>query len=89
MVQTRVSAPPGTVRRMIDHLEDAPMEETSAAFGPLLLRVPEVATLLAVSVSTVGRLIKGGDLATVEVLGCRRVRYSEVERYCEALADGV
>ena len=88
MVQARVSAPPSTVRRMIDHLDDAPMEEAAAVLGPLLLRVPDVATLLAVSVSTVSRLIRRRDLATVEVLGCRRVLYSEVERYCAALADG-
>lgn len=74
---------------MATDLDETRLEDAAAVLGPLLLRVPEVATLLAVSVSTVSRLIRRGDLATVEVLGCRRVLYSEVERYCKALASGV
>lgn len=53
--------------------------------APLLLTIPQAADLLAVSRSTVYRLIDDGRLETVHVRGIRRIRPAALQRCVDAL----
>lgn len=55
------------------------------ADGILLLTVPQTADRLAVSRSTVYRLIDDGALETIHVRGNRRIRLSALQRYLDGL----
>ena len=57
----------------------------TGASGDRLLKLPEVADELRVSVKTVRRLIDEGKLASVKVRWVRRVWRSEFERYLATL----
>lgn len=52
----------------------------------LLLRVPEVAQQLGISRAKVYELIACGDLISVKIDGCRRVRMRDLNEYVEGLA---
>ena len=51
------------------------------ARGEQLLRVNEVATILAVSERTIWRMIASGELKAVHVRGCMRIYRWSVEEY--------
>lgn len=51
----------------------------------LLLRIPEVADRLAVSRAKVYELIASGQLRTVKIDGCRRVRTDDLVEYVAGL----
>lgn len=55
---------------------------------PLLLRVEEVAQLLAIGRSTVYELIASGQLPSVKVGGARRVPMVEIERWVRENTHG-
>jgi excisionase family DNA binding protein len=52
--------------------------EPEAPKGPLLLRVKDAAALLGVHRATIWRLVKGGRLETVKLVGSLRVRRAGV-----------
>jgi excisionase family DNA binding protein len=49
------------------------------------LRIPEVAEQLGISRAKLYELIAGGDLPSVKIGGCRRVRASDLVAYVDAL----
>jgi len=53
----------------------------------LLLTIPEVASLLSMSPSTVRRLIESAELRSVKVRGTRRIPRVTVDAYVERLAE--
>jgi excisionase family DNA binding protein len=55
---------------------------------PLLVDVPEAAEVLGVSSRQVERLVASGELRSVKVGGCRRIRRSDLERYVDGLTPG-
>ncbi len=55
----------------------------------LLLTVPEVADLLAVGETTVAKLIRHGELASLKIGRDRRIRRSAVETYIADLEAGI
>lgn len=63
----------------------AASETVAPRQAPLLLTIPQAAQTLAVSRSTVYRLIADGALETVRVRGIRRIRPTAVQRYLDAL----
>ncbi len=50
---------------------------------PLLLTIPETATALSLSRTTVYELVRDGKLATVTVGRSRRVRVAALERFID------
>lgn len=52
----------------------------------LLLRVPEVAENLGISRAKVYELMAAGELRSVKIGGCRRVRASDLVAYVDELA---
>lgn len=55
---------------------------------PLLMTTEDVAFELGVGVSSVAKLRSSGELNSVKVLGARRFRRSDVERYINERAEG-
>lgn len=53
--------------------------------APVLLRLSEAAHVLAVSLSTVERLVRSGELASVHVGAGVRVRRDDLDSYIAAL----
>jgi excisionase family DNA binding protein len=53
----------------------------------LFVRVPEVAENLGISRAKVYELMAAGELRSVKIGGCRRVRASDLVEYVEALAS--
>ena len=56
--------------------------------GLQLLRVPEVARLLAVSPRTVASLMASGELPSVTVRRCRRIRRADLAGYLNRQTEG-
>lgn len=54
----------------------------------LMLTVGETATVLRVGETTVRALIKSGELESVLVTGCRRIRRADLEAYVASLPVG-
>ena len=52
---------------------------------PLALRYKDAAYLLSVSESTVARMVRTGKLPAVLVVGSRRIKRVDVERYLNQL----
>lgn len=50
------------------------------------MRVPEVAAVLAVTPRSVYRLFASGDLKSVLVNGCRRIKRSDLDAYIERIS---
>ena len=71
----------GHQRRMLDCLS----KEPSVAATPIVLTVPQVASALEVSRSTIYRIIAEGMLESVQVRGMTRIRPAAIERYLDAL----
>ena len=53
----------------------------------LLVRIPEVAERLSLSRAKVYELIASGELVTVKVDGCRRVRTTDLAAFVDALGS--
>jgi excisionase family DNA binding protein len=53
----------------------------------LLLTPVEVGRLLGVSRSTVYELLQKGELASLKVGGCRRIRLDALQAYLDALSQ--
>jgi excisionase family DNA binding protein len=53
----------------------------------LLLKIPEVAENLGISRAKVYELMAAGDLPSVKIGGCRRVRVEDLVAYVESLAS--
>lgn len=72
--------------RTTDNRRSRP-NQAAAPADALLLSRPQVARRLGVSVVTVDRLVKAGDLRPVDLLGLRRVLFSaqDVDRLVEGL----
>lgn len=58
---------------------------TESGMEILLLRIPEVADRLALSRAKVYELIASGQLRTVQIDGCRRVRTDDLVEYVAGL----
>ena len=52
----------------------------------LLMKIPEVAENLGLSRAKVYELMAAGDLPSVKIGGCRRVRAADLIAYVESLA---
>jgi excisionase family DNA binding protein len=68
-------------------IDSAPALSDAAPVAPRLLTIEQTAAVLAVSTSTVKRLIARGELPAVTVgVGNSRVRVSDIDRYVAGLA---
>ncbi|WP_448611840.1 helix-turn-helix domain-containing protein [Geodermatophilus sp. URMC 60] len=68
-------------------IDPAPNVADAAPVAPRMLTVEQTAAVLAVSISTVKRLIARGELPAVTVgVGNSRVRTADVDRYVAGLA---
>ena len=74
-----IEAQEGSSLATLDELAD------SARVTKLLLSLADTATALGVSLSTTKRLVRDGELPTVEVAGRRLVRRTDLERYVNRL----
>ncbi len=66
-------------------LEDLWSVRHAQTMSPQLLDYAAVATVLGVSERTVKRLVAGGDLPVVRVLGSARIRVEQLDDYIEQL----
>lgn len=55
---------------------------------PMLLTVPQVASELGVSVAKAKELVARGEIRSVKLDKCRRVRYEDLADYVAQLRDG-
>jgi excisionase family DNA binding protein len=65
---------------MSDHRAPDPLPASTG----MLLTVPEAASALRISRSSVYRLFEAGELAWVQVGACRRVTAAEIHRFVVA-----
>ena len=61
----------------------------TATVDRLLFRVEEVAEVLGLGTTTVKGLIASGELRSVKIGGCRRVRVEDLRAYLDSLAPEV
>lgn len=58
---------------------------TPVVTGARLLTIDQAARALALSRSTLYRLVRSGDLRTVRIAGKHRIRPRDLDRYLDAL----
>lgn len=66
---------------------DQQERDAGDVYEPLLLTLPDVARMLAVSRATVERLVAAEDLASVKVGSGRRVRRADLDAYVASLPE--